>query len=303
MATNNKELTGRISQSLSGYYDIVALDGKTYRTRARGNLRHTKQKPVVGDKVAFTVGDDADHLGYLLRILPRQNVLQRPPVANVDLAVVVTAVKEPDLQLNLLDRQLLSLAQQDIQPIIYLAKTDLLTGDEWAALQPIIAGYEAIGYPVIAPEQPFAPTALAALQGHFADKLVVVTGQTGAGKSTLLNHLAPTLALATNAISSALNRGKHTTRRVNLYPLAGGLVADTPGFSAVDLDTIDKYQLPQLFPEFAALADQCRFRGCLHLQEPGCAVKAAVAAGTIMVSRYADYEQFQAEAAARKPRY
>lgn len=297
------ELTGRIIQSLSGYFDVLASDGQTYRTRARGNLRHTKQKPVVGDKVAFTVGDDADHVNTLQTILPRENVLQRPPVANIDLAVVVTAVVQPALQLNLLDRQLLSLAQQHIQPLLYLAKTDLLTAAGWTGLQAVITGYQAIGYPVIAPQTAFAPAALTTLQSYFSEKLVVITGQTGAGKSTLLNHLAPALGLATNTISQALHRGKHTTRRVTLYPLAGGLVADTPGFSAIDLAAIDKYTLPTLYPEFTAVADQCRFRGCLHLQEPGCAVKAAVAAGTIMASRYDNYVQLQAEAADRKPRY
>ncbi|MFT8410305.1 MAG: ribosome small subunit-dependent GTPase A [Schleiferilactobacillus perolens] len=301
--TDNSELTGQITQSLSGYYDVRTAAGQDFRTRARGNLRHQKQKPVVGDRVVFTEPDDTDHLGYLLRILPRTNVLSRPPVANIDLAVVVTAAKEPDLQTSLLDRQLLSLEQQHIQPVIYLTKSDLLTSSEWTALQPLIAGYRQIGYPVLAPRPPFSAAALATLVGYFEHRLVVLTGQTGAGKSTLLNHLNQDLALATREISTALNRGKHTTRRVALYPVGAGLVADTPGFSAIDLATVDKTELPQLFPEFVRFAPQCRFRSCLHLQEPGCAVKAAVAAGAIMASRYANYQQLQSEAAERKPRY
>lgn len=291
---------GIIQQSLSGFYDVLA-DGQLYRTRARGNFRKQKIKPVVGDRVEFSA--ESPREGYLLRILPRENELLRPLVANVDLAVVVTAAKQPSFSTNLLDRQLVALARQKIAALIYFSKTDLENASERTALEEVIRGYRAIGYPVIASWPPFAPAALADLQKHLAGKVVTMMGQTGAGKSTLLNHLAPELALATGEISTALKRGKHTTRKVSLLRVGDALVADTPGFSSYEDFSISVQELPALFYEMAALAPQCRFRGCLHLKEPGCAVKAAVEHGKIMESRYANYRQFHDLIANQKPKY
>ncbi|MEE6740977.1 ribosome small subunit-dependent GTPase A, partial [Lacticaseibacillus paracasei] len=159
------------------------------------------------------------------------------------------------------------------------------------------------GYPVFAPDKPFDPTILAQVQASFADKLTIFTGQTGAGKSTLLNHLVPGLDLATAAISHALNRGRHTTRTTDLYPIHGGLVADTPGFSSLGLLDVTLDDLRDRFPEFVALAPNCKFRGCQHVSEPHCAVKAALAAGDIMQSRYDNYLQFREELSGKRPVY
>lgn len=297
----SEDLTGRIIKQISGYYDI-AVNGTTYRTRGRGSLRNDKITPLVGDIAAFQPGEGDDE-GYLLKVLPRHNALVRPPVANVDQAVLITSAVEPDFSKNLLDRFLVCLEGHDIHAEIYLTKTDLTKPQRLTKIRQDLAGYTKIGYPVFAPDKPFDPTILAQVQASFADKLTIFTGQTGAGKSTLLNHLVPGLDLATAAISHALNRGRHTTRTTDLYPIHGGLVADTPGFSSLGLLDVTLDDLRDRFPEFAALAPNCKFRGCQHVSEPHCAVKAALAAGDIMQSRYDNYLQFREELSGKRPVY
>ncbi|AKU34822.1 ribosome biogenesis GTPase RsgA [Lacticaseibacillus paracasei] len=297
----SEDLTGRIIKQISGYYDI-AVNGTTYRTRGRGSLRNDKITPLVGDFAAFQPGEGDDE-GYLLKVLPRHNALVRPPVANVDQAVLITSAVEPDFSKNLLDRFLVYLEGHDIHAEIYLTKTDLTKPQRLTKIRQDLAGYTKIGYPVFAPDKPFDPTILAQVQASFADKLTIFTGQTGAGKSTLLNHLVPGLDLATAAISHALNRGRHTTRTTDLYPIHGGLVADTPGFSSLGLLDVTLDDLRERFPEFAALAPNCKFRGCQHVSEPHCAVKAALVAGDIMQSRYDNYLQFREELSGKRPVY
>ncbi|GHP12850.1 putative ribosome biogenesis GTPase RsgA 1 [Lentilactobacillus fungorum] len=292
--------TGKIFQSLSGFYDVHSA-GKIYRTRARGNFRKRKITPLVGDDVDFQI-EDGDK-GYILTVLPRRNELTRPPIANIDQAIVATAATQPEFSSNLLDRQLIALEISGITPIIYFTKTDLLSNDQWQSLQKIAAGYRQIPYEVILPEQAFGSASLAKLRQLFANKENVIMGQTGAGKSTLLNHLAPELALATGEISTALNRGKHTTRKVALLKVNDGLIADTPGFSSYDTLTIDYRQLAAYFPEFKRAAVKCRFRGCVHVNEPDCEVKRQVHDGQIMTSRYTNYLQLYTDIKNRKPNY
>ncbi|WP_242335068.1 ribosome small subunit-dependent GTPase A [Limosilactobacillus urinaemulieris] len=286
---------GIIQQSLSGFYDILT-DGEIHRTRARGNFRARKIKPIVGDRVEF-------ENGYLLRVLPRKNELVRPPVANVDIAVVVTAAKKPTFSTNLLDRQLIALEAQKIIPVIYFSKTDLLDDDEYTRLGEIVAGYRKIGYQVFFSRKSFAEDQLHQLKELLKGQIVTMMGQTGAGKSTLLNHLAPGLDLATGEISTALKRGRHTTRKVSLLNVAGAWIADTPGFSSYETFDMTVEELPNFFPEMKELAPNCKFRGCLHLKEPQCAVKDAVKNGIIMKSRYDDYVQFHNLIANQKPDY
>lgn len=286
---------GIIQQSLSGFYDILA-DGEIHRTRARGNFRARKIKPIVGDRVEF-------ENGYLLRVLPRKNELVRPPVANVDIGVVVTAAKKPTFSTNLLDRQLIALEVQKIIPVIYFSKTDLLSDDEYAKLAEIVAGYRKIGYQVFFDREAFAEDQLHQLKELLKGQIVTMMGQTGAGKSTLLNYLAPGLGLATGEISTALKRGRHTTRKVSLLNVAGAWIADTPGFSSYETFDMTVEELPNSFPEMKELAANCKFRGCLHLKEPQCAVKDAVKNGIIMKSRYDDYVQFHNLIANQKPDY
>ncbi|MEJ6400578.1 ribosome small subunit-dependent GTPase A [Nicoliella lavandulae] len=287
--------TGRIYQSLSGFFDVHA-DGKTYRTRARGNFRKHGIKPIVGDMVTF-------ENDYILDVLKRKNALVRPPLANIDQAVVVTAATEAEFSINLLDRQLVGLGINNIKAIIYFTKTDLLSPDRLQFIQQLAADYQQIGYNVICPTGDDNQAAIDQLKATFKDAVTVFMGQTGAGKSTLLNHILPSLHLATGEISQALNRGRHTTRTVTLIPLAGGLVADTPGFSSYDTFDIDYRTVKNYFPEFVSHANECKFRECLHVNEPGCKIKAMVSDGEILNSRYDDYLQLFNMIKNRKPVY
>lgn len=287
--------TGTIQQSLSGFYDIYS-DGQIYRTRARGNFRKRGIKPVVGDHVEF-------ENGYLLKVLDRKNALKRPLVANIDTAVIVTAATQPTFSANLLDRQLIALEIQHIRPVIYFSKTDLLDDDQFDDIQKVASDYQKIGYQVFADRHPFNPSHLSSLLDNLKDQIVTMMGQTGAGKSTLLNHLDPDLDLATGEISNALKRGRHTTRKVMLLPVGQALIADTPGFSSYEDFAMTPQQLASCFPEMVSLAPECKFRGCLHLKEPGCAVKSAVKDDKIRRSRYDNYVQFQTLLREQKPKY
>lgn len=290
--------TGRIIRSLSGYYDVQLADGTVERTRARGQFRKSKQKPVVGDFVDFESENDE---GFIWQIKARENELIRPLIANVDLAVIVTAVRQPDFTNNLLDRQLVALAAADVEPVIYFSKLDLLETSQRADFEQVVQLYRHIGYSVVCSDQ----EPLSHLKQLFKDKVVVFMGQTGAGKSTLLNQIAPELNLITGEVSKALSRGKHTTRQVSLItiPSYEAMIADTPGFSSYEVFDFPVEDLADYFPEMAAISGQCRFRGCLHLNEPGCAVKAAVELGTIAPSRYNDYKLFYNLIKQQKPRY
>lgn len=292
--------TGRIIRSLSGYYDIQTSDGTVERTRARGEFRKSGQKPLVGDFVDF---ESENGEGLIWKIHPRENALVRPPVANIDVAVIVTALKEPNFAPNLLDRQLVALEAANVTPLIYFSKSDLLSPAEFEQAMAVAETYRKIGYTVILPQPGAEDVAFAALQQALSHRVAVFMGQTGAGKSTLLNHLSPELGLATGEVSKALSRGKHTTRQVTLIQVDDALIADTPGFSSYEVFDFPADELDNYFPEFVAYRQDCRFRGCLHLNEPGCAVKAAVSIGAIAESRYNSYKAFYDLIKAQKPRY
>ena len=288
-------IKGQIRKAISGFYYVHA-DGETYQTRGRGNFRNRKITPLVGDQVLFESENKTD--GYLLEVMPRKNQLVRPPVANVDLGVVVTSLVEPNFSYNLLDRFLVTLEYESIEPVIFLTKTDLASNEQ--QIDEIKQTYETIGYPVIVPTY---PGDTAELIRYFPERLTVFMGQSGAGKSTLLNQISPDLNLETGEISDSLGRGRHTTRHVELLPLYDGLVADTPGFSSIDFLTIETTELPKQFPEFVSASNHCRFRECMHAKEPGCEVKRQVETGEIAQTRYENYLQFLQEVENRKPIY
>lgn len=287
-------MQGQLKKALSGFY-YIQHEGNLYQTRARGNFRKRKVKPLVGDFVEFESTSLTD--GYLLEIFPRKNELVRPPVANVDQVIVVASLVEPDFSYHLLDRFLVSLEQKQIEPVIYLSKVDLL-GDT-TLLEEIKATYRLAGYRVIVGDE----DGLNQVKALLKNRLTVLAGQSGAGKSTLLNQLVPGLALETGEISEALNRGKHTTRHVELIDVAQGLVADTPGFSSIDFFDLEVTDLPKMFPEFVVLQDACRFRECSHTHEPDCAVKEALAEGKIAQIRYDNYLLFLQELKNQRPTY
>lgn len=296
---------GQVVKAISGFYYIRDDQGKTYQTRARGVFRKDGINPLVGDYVYFT----SDNLveGTLTEVKPRKNELIRPPIANVDVGVVVSSVIEPEFSTQLLDRFLVTLEHKSIAPIIYVSKMDLaddVTREKIINYKEI---YEKIGYPFITLNVGETDNLKDELnkifEDYFHDKLVVFMGQSGAGKSTLLNYLNPELNLKTAETSKALGRGRHTTRHVELYPLLGGLFADTPGYSAMSFLEIEKEEISSCFPEMREISKNCRFRGCYHQNEPNCAVKKAVQEGEIANTRYENYLQILKEVQERKPMY
>lgn len=298
---------GIIYQAISGFY-YVWSEGKSYATKPKGKFRHQQVKPLVGDHVEIEIDiNDNQSESRLITIFQRKNSLVRPPVANVDDAFIVMSLVEPDFSSSLLDYFLVSIESHQIEPIIILTKYDLLVeaiGKEAAEsnVTDIQAIYQKIGYQVIVKKE--ITTFAEEIQSVVTeDAIYIVMGQSGVGKSTLLNDLLPKADIATGEISDYLNRGRHTTREVTLYRLYQGLLADTPGFSAIDFPQIEKEHLSQYFPEIWRKSAECRFRGCLHQNEPNCAVKAAVELGEIASSRYENYSQILQKIEQRKPIY
>ena len=275
-------MQGIIIKSLAGFYYVEA-DGQVYQTRARGNFRKKGQTPYVGDFVDFSAEDQSE--GYILKIHERKNSLVRPPIVNIDQAVVIMSAKEPDFNANLLDRFLVLLEQKTIDPLIYISKLDLV--EDRSQLDAYKAIYEKIGYPFLYSLEELLP--------HLDKKVTVFMGQTGVGKSTLLNKIAPDLALETGQISDSLGRGRHTTRAVSFYNVNGGKIADTPGFSSLDYEVKESELLNDCFPELAEISQGCKFRTCTHTHEPACAVKLALETGQVAQSRYDNYLQFLSE--------
>jgi len=290
---------GRIIKALSGFY-YVQSGNEVYACKGRGVFRKKKINPLVGDFVLF---DKTNHKeGYITEVKPRKNELVRPPIANVNQAVVIASAKMPDFNPLLLDRFLVLNEAKGIKPIIFITKMDLPTVEERKVIEGYQQDYEQIGYPVelIVSDE---GSDIMHVEHYFKNKVTVIMGQSGVGKSSVINALNPLLLIETDEISLRLGRGKHTTRFVELVKVADGLVADTPGFSSIDVDRMEAEALASYFPEMKAEQENCRFRGCLHHKEPNCAVKKAVEKGDITTYRYENYSRFLEEIQMRKPRY
>ncbi|ADM37672.1 ribosome small subunit-dependent GTPase A [Bacillus spizizenii] len=295
---------GKIIKALSGFYYVLDESedsDKVIQCRGRGIFRKNKITPLVGDYVVYQAENDKE--GYLLEIKERTNELIRPPICNVDQAVLVFSAVQPSFSTALLDRFLVLVEANDIQPIICITKMDLIEDqDTQDAIQAYAEDYRNIGYDVYLTSSKDQDS-LADIIPHFQDKTTVFAGQSGVGKSSLLNAISPDLGLKTNEISEHLGRGKHTTRHVELIHTSGGLVADTPGFSSLEFTDIEEEELGYTFPEMREKSSSCKFRGCLHLKEPKCAVKQAVEDGELKQYRYDHYVEFMTEIKDRKPRY
>lgn len=290
---------GKIIKALSGFY-YVFENGQVTQCRGRGVFRKQKITPLVGDDVVFQAENEQE--GYIMEIKERKNELVRPPVANIDQAILVFSAVEPDFSTMLLDRFLVLVEFNHIRPIICITKMDLTTAEEEASILQYADQYRKIGYEVILTSSE-KEIGIEQLAPFLEETISVFAGQSGVGKSSLLNALRPDLALKTNDISTHLGRGKHTTRHVELIPVGNGLVADTPGFSSLEFLDIEAEQLTSCFPELQRASENCKFRGCLHLKEPKCGVKEAVESGEILLSRYQHYLDFLNEIKERKPRY
>ena len=273
-------MQGRIIKNISNDYTVQTKTGNVFVCKCRGKFRNMKIIPLVGDEVLF---DDENN--YILEILTINNELKRPPVSNIDQVVILTSVKHPNFSSYLLYKLITMIEYNCIEPIICFTKLDLLAEEEIHEIDKIMTYYKKIGYQV------YRNTDIEQIKHIFQDKITVFTGQSGAGKSTLLNHLDANLQLQTSEISYALGRGKHTTRHVELIPLFGGLVADTPGFSALDFE-MDKASIRDQFKEFEMYKEYCKYKDCMHDKEDHCMVKEKVEDGTILRSRYENYIQF-----------
>ncbi|HAI20427.1 MAG TPA: ribosome small subunit-dependent GTPase A [Clostridiales bacterium UBA8153] len=283
------ERTGRVIRSFSDVYEVQDAGG-IVSCRLRGRFRKELVTVLTGDRVRFVAGP-AD-AGIITGVLPRRNQLVRPPVANVDQVVVVATLVEPPLDPVLLDRLLVVASRQELDVLICLNKLDLCESADARAFLDLYAG---AGYRVLAIS---ARTGLHLdeLSARLAGRISVMAGPSGVGKSSLINGLRPGLQLRVERVSRAGGRGRHTTRRVELLEVGNqAWVVDTPGFSRLDLDSVPKVELAEHFPDMARLKAGCRFRDCLHRQEPDCAVRAAFEQGSLAPGRYWNYLAFLAE--------
>ncbi|WP_394232571.1 ribosome small subunit-dependent GTPase A [Niallia oryzisoli] len=290
---------GKIVKALSGFYYVLSND-KLVQCRGRGIFRKNKITPLVGDEVVFQAENDTE--GYILEIKERKNELVRPPIANVDQAILVFSAVEPDFSTALLDRFLVLIEYNRIRPLICITKMDLTSEAEKNNIHKFADNYRKAGYEVLLTSSE-TEEGINELLPYIKGDISVFAGQSGVGKSSLLNVLRPDLSLKTNDISNHLGRGKHTTRHVELIHIGEGLVADTPGFSSLEFTEIEAEELTFCFPEIQTLSEECKFRACLHISEPKCAVKSAYENGELPAYRYEHYLEFLDEIKNRKPRY
>lgn len=290
-------IEGRIVKGIGGFYYVNTNIGSIECT-PRGVFRKTGQTPLVGDMVLISIIDSSDMEGVIEEILPRENVLLRPNVANVQQCVVIVAAKRPKPDLLLLDRLLILADAQGMARVVCFNKTDL---DREGENENIISRYRQAGYKVLS-------TSVKTGQGidklgeMLKDRISVFAGVSGVGKSSILNSLQPGLDLKVGEISPKLKRGRHTTRHAELLELSfGGMVVDTPGFSSLnlsglqDLTGLEDSQFSRFYPEFDDVSRGCKFIGCKHINEPNCAVKRAVEKGEIAVFRYENYRKLLEE--------
>ena len=270
-------MRGQIVKIVSNDY-FVSSKNEEYICKARGKFRKDNIVPKVGDYVIFNPNDKV-----IEKIEKRKNELDRPYVSNIDVAFIITSLKNPDFSLNLLDKLLVICEINDILPVICLTKKDLLKKSEFKEIKKIIRYYKKIGYKVVFNDQIFR------IKRFFKNKTTVFTGQTGAGKSTLLNKIDKTLNFETNEISMALGRGKHTTRYVTLVNIGNGKVLDTPGFSMIDLSKYNNEEIKNAFIEFKKY--NCSYKDCMHIKEKNCKVKEEIGKD-ILKSRYENYKKF-----------
>lgn len=293
-------INGKIIKGIGGFYYVDTEKG-LYECRARGIFRKNKITPLVGDRVSISVVDEENKKGVVEEIEKRDTELVRPPIANVDKALIVFAIKNPAPNLSLLDRFIVLAEKENLEIVIVFTKVDLDADGE--LLEELKSIYEVSGYKVI-PVSNKLKLNIDKIKEELKENTVVFAGPSGVGKSSLLNEVDKNFELKTGEVSDKIKRGKHTTRHAELLKLeCGGMVADTPGFSSLTLDDTDESELKEYFIEFDKY-DDCRFGSrCIHENEPSCAVKEAVDNGEISKKRYESYIQLLNEIRSEKRRY
>lgn len=290
-------MQGKIIKGIAGFYYVKAAESGIYECKAKGIFRKEKIKPLVGDNVEIEVLSEEEMLGNITEILPRKNELIRPAVANVDQALVIFSAREPAPNLSLLDRFLVIMEKQDVPVMICFNKQDLARTGELEEMRDI---YSACGYQVLlasASRQEGVEELKAMLRG----KTTTVAGPSGVGKSSLTNLLQEGVVMETGEISKKLGRGRHTTRHSQMIEIEPGTyLLDTPGFTSFYVEDIEKEELRYYFREFAQYEGKCRFQGCSHTHEPGCAVKEALGRGEVSEKRYNSYLELYRELAEKR---
>ena len=290
-------MQGKIVKGIAGFYYVHVVGFGIYECKAKGVFRKEKQKPLVGDNVEIDILNEEEKTGNIVEILPRINELIRPAVANVDQALVVFAVTKPKPHFNLLDRFLIMMECKEVPVIMVFNKQDIAKESEIQELKDI---YEACGYQIIftsAREEENIDKVMEVLKG----KTTVVAGPSGVGKSSLINLLQSDVQMETGTISQKIERGKHTTRHSELLAVdEDSYIMDTPGFSSLYTNEFEKEELKYYFTEFAPYEGQCRYNGCDHVHEPGCAVKNALEEGRIHEIRYQNYLEMYKELKEKK---
>ena len=279
---NMSTLNGILMKSIGGFY-YVRCDGREYECKARGSFRKSGNSPVVGDKVVISVPDEG--FASIEKIKPRINKLRRPALANIDTLVIVCSTVDPEPNFTVIDKMTAAAVNNNMIPAIVVSKNDLKSGEKIAKI------YRNSEFPVFLCS-PDETEEINRLKDFLKGRVSAFTGNSGVGKSTLINRIFPELELQTGQISRKLGRGKHTTRVVELFEIDGCFVADTPGFSTVDLqryEMIDKTRLQYCFTEFEKYLGECKFTSCSHTCEKGCRILQAVADGDIEPSRHKSY--------------
>lgn len=279
-------MQGKIIKGIAGFYYIYAEDGNIYECKAKGIFRKDNFKPLVGDNVEITVLNEEEKEGSVTSILPRRNSLIRPAVANVDQAFLIFAMENPKPNFLLLDRFLIMMEQQEIPVVICFNKKDVGEKKEMEKLYEIYTG---CGYRVVL-SSTYEGEGMDEIHEILKGKTTVVAGPSGVGKSSITNCMQGEVQMETGEISKKLKRGKHTTRHSQVIPVEKNtFLVDTPGFSSLYLTDMKEEELRDYFPEFVMYEPQCRFQGCMHIHEPGCAVKEALSEGEISQQRYDNY--------------
>ena len=285
-------MQGKIIKGIAGFYYVHVVEFGIYECKAKGGFRKEKVKLLVGDNVEIDVLDEEKKLGNVVGLLPRENELIRPAVANIDQALVVFAITKPKPHFNLLDRFLVMMESKKIPIILCFNKKDIAEEKEIRELEEI---YESCGYRIIftsAKEEENIKLVKEVLQG----KTTAVAGPSGVGKSSLINLFQSAIQMETGSISEKIERGKHTTRHSELIPIdEESYIMDTPGFSSLYVNAFEKEELKYYFPEFEQYEGLCKFNGCDHIHEPNCAVKQAVEEGKIHRVRYENYMEMYKE--------